>query len=283
MNRGRAAAAIAILAALAVVGGVQSASSATPKVKLANVKGFEFPLTGAQSPQDVYDVYERSSVSCGKKGTPLAAGWSNAGAIVSSVRTVFESSSPYLELSTRRPMTSGKLRPFAICAKGPVRATVATKPSGEVSCSKKIAIGVAVTSTWPYSEQAAIAKPISKSSWQTSAPYSASTAVCVASKAFAKVKTVRRTAAFASGKRTASVTAKCAGKRRPIGWGYEAPTMEGNAWASADTPSRLTVPFIAASTPKGKKSWTLSFQTPDGKGAAAAAQVGIHLTCAVPR
>lgn len=285
MQRRRTAARIVTVAVLGASALAALPAAAPAKVTLKTVKGFANELQGARTAVDVYDVGSDVSVFCGKAGTPLTVGWTDAGALIYSIRDRLSSSNPYFQLEARVPMKTTTIRPYAICAKGPVKAAVKSKPrgAGPVSCGAKLAIGLPVSSTWPYNDDAAVeAKPIGTHKWQTTDPYSASAAVCVAASAFGKVKTVRRTASFAAGKTSATVTAKCAGKRRPIGWGYSAPLMAGNTWESADTDSAIAVAFVSGSLPKGKQGWSLVFRTPDGKPATAAAQVGIHLTCAVP-
>lgn len=287
MQRGKTAVKIATLVLLsALAAAVAITPAASAKVTLKTVKGFPTTLDGARSSDRVYDVESDVSVSCGKGGgTPLAAGWSDAGAIIHSIAQRYSSDSSYLEIAPRVPMKTTTIRPYAICAKGPVKATVKSKPkgTGPVSCGKKLAIGVAVTTTWPYNDERAVnATPVGTHGWITDAPYSDSKAVCVAASAFSETKLVRRTASFAVGATSATVSATCPGKRRPIGWGYSAPLMPGNIWQSTESNSALSVPFVSGSMPKGKQGWSLVFRTPDAKGAAAAAQVGIHLTCAVP-
>jgi len=288
VNRRMTATSIACMAVIALgigstVSSAASGATATT-VKLKTVKGFPTELRAPSTANDIYDVDERITPFCGQKGgTPIAAGWTDAGAPVSSIETVFNSTNPYLAISTRRPMASATIRPLAICAKGKINATVKSKDSGTVSCGRKLAIGIPLTSTWPYNEQATEAKPVGKHGWTTNALDSDSTAICVAVRAFAKVKTVKGTKSFVVGANSATARATCPGKRRPLGWGFSAPTMDGNAWDSSDTTSRMTVPFVSGAGPAGKRGWKLTFRTPNGQGAAATAQVALHLTCGVPR
>lgn len=276
--------AVPIFAALLVTLAVGTlAASASAAVTVKTVRGPVVDLRAPTSTVDVYDVHERASAFCGKGGTPLTAGWTDAGAPVSSVRSLLNSINSYVEVNVRRPMAAGRIRAYAVCAKGPVKAKIKSADGATVSCGRKLAIGVPLTSTWPYHEQAHEAKLLDKSRWTTSVPYSDATATCVASSAFGKRKAVRRSTKFVVGRQTASVKATCAGERRPIGWGFAAPVLIGNAWDSADTSSRITVPFVSAATPAGKRGWKLTFRTPDGKGATTPAQVTLHLTCAVPR
>jgi hypothetical protein len=263
-----------------------AAAAPAAAVTLKTVKGFPTKLDGAVSSDRVYDVEFDVSVFCGgQSGTPIAAGWTDAGVLIHSIDDQYDSVNDYLEISPRLPMKTATIRPWAICAKGAVKATVKTaKGKGPVNCGSKLAIGMPLSSTWPYNdERAVVSKPVGKHKWSTDAPFSDTRAVCVAASAFGKVKAIKRTASFAAGRTSAKVSATCPGARRPIAWGYSAPLMTGNTWESSESDSALAVPFVSGSAPKGKQGWSLVFRTPDAKPAAAAAQVGIHLTCAVPK
>ena len=79
------------------------------------------------------------------------------------------------------------------------------------------------------------------------------------------------------------MAATCTDGRRPIGWGFEAGTLDGNVWRSVDNSNLfMTAAYVAAAKPQGRSGWALTFATPDGKPAVSSAPVVLHLTCAVP-
>lgn len=273
--------ALLAVAAPAVAGAPQTHASA---ISLSNQQGFAIKLPGPSTSVDVYDVGEDAPVSCKVGAVPLAVGWSGVATIAPSARYTLDGDRPYVTLDLRRPMTAGTFRANAICAKGKGLGAKLKTASGErVSCGKKLAIGVPLATTWPYVELPVTAVPDGPKAFRyVQPPRGVATAICVNASAFSQVKVVKKTAAFAVGSKTASVSATCAGQRRPIGWGYEAPTMDQNVWDSSDTTSKLSVPFISASTPSGAKGWKLTFTTPDQLPAKTAATVGLNVTCAVP-
>jgi hypothetical protein len=278
---------LAVPLVLLAVAAPAVAGPPTPHASAISVtvkQGFAIKVPGPSTSVDVYDVGEDSSVSCKGGGVPLAVGWSGVATIVDRATYYLDGDNPYARLELRRPMTAGSFRPLAICAKGKgLGAKVKTSSGERVSCGNKLPIGVPMDSTWPYSEQPIVAAPDGLKAWHyVQPPQGRATAICVNAGAFSQVKVVKKTAAFAVGAKTASVSATCAGQRRPVGWGYEAPTMDQNVWDSLDTTSKRSVPFISASTPSGAKGWKLTFTTPDQLPEKTAATVGLNVTCAVP-
>ncbi|MDO8185447.1 hypothetical protein Q5424_09625 [Conexibacter sp. JD483] len=247
------------------------------------VKGPAVRVLPGPGPADVYDSGDDLEVGCGRGGAPLAAGWTGVGGPVARVRPQLSDPGASFVLETRRPIARSAPRALAICARGAGTPTLAEGGGQKVSCGAKLALGVAANTTWPYVEVAVTAQPVGIHGWQLKAGIQTrAAAICVAPRAFAKTKTVSATRAFAPGAASATVTARCDGGRRPIGWGYAAPTMDDNGWSSADTASKLTVPFVAASQPAGVSGWSLTFRTPDQRGARTAAKVTAYVTCAVP-
>ena len=183
-------------------------------------------------------------------------------------------------------MRSASIRAHALCAKGPVGAKAKDGASGatSVSCpSGKLAIGAPI-SFGPYWDHAIASKPDGTRGWTNDeGGYGTAKVVCVSARAFGDVKAVRRAARFKLGSQTATVSATCAGGRRPISWGFEAGLIDQNTWRSSEGSGVMAVPFVATSKPKGGAGWTLTFATPDGAGARTAASVALDLTCATPR
>lgn len=273
---------LAALCAIALPAFAATAADAAP-VKVYVARGQAVSLPAAAGAESVYDAGEDLGVGCGKGGAPLAAGWTGAGGPVSRVRPLIGDADETFVVETRRPLAKAKTQALAICASGAVKPTLAEKSGQQVSCGAKLALGVAASTTWPYLEEPVTAKPVGTHAWRMSAGSLArATAICVSPRAFSKVTTVSASRAFAVGAKSATASATCNGGRRPIGWGYEAPTMAENGWSSADTDSKLTVPFVAASQPAGGSGWSVTFVTPDQKGARSAAKVTAHVICAVP-
>lgn len=275
----RALAALCVLVALPALA---AAPAAAAPVRVYVVKGAAV-RTPTSSAADVYDSGADLEVGCGAGGTPLVAGWTGAGGPVTRVRPQLGDADETFVVETRRPLARSAPRALAVCARGAVKPALADSPGQQVGCGAKLALGIAANTTWPYVVAPVAAEPVGTHGWRMRGGIQTrAAAICVSPKAFSKAKTVSATRAFAPGAASATVTARCDGGRRPIGWGYAAPTMEDNAWSSADTDSRLTVPFVAASRPAGASGWSITFRTPDQKGARTAAKVTAHVTCAAP-
>lgn len=254
---------------------------AQASITLSTKSNFAVKLPAPTSAVDIYDVGEDATGFC-KGGFPIAAGWTGTQTIVSSI--VYRTGdNPYFSLDLRRPMTAGSFKAISLCAKGKgLGATVKTGSGQTVSCGKKLAIGIPAASTWPYEESPIVAEPNGPKGWRYVQTRGTPSAVCVNASAFGKVKVVKKTARFAVGSNVVTFSATCPGGRRAIGWGYSADVMDQNVWESADTDSKVAVPFVSASMPNGT-GWKLTFTTPDQKAAKTAGSVGLNVTCAVPQ
>lgn len=268
-------AAIALTLAL----GLSLASQAgAAKVKLTTAKAKPVKLIGTS--EYLYASDARVWFECRRGTKPLIVGWSGPNAPVAIIYSHVYNSDGQMALAVRKPVRSGSFKSFAICASGPIAAK-AKQAKGTVKCSaKQIAIGVPIDAG-PYYKGDVFSKPVgTRGRTNNEGGYGGAKVICVSKKAFKRVNLSKSTAAFRPGARTATVTATCKGGRVPISWGFEAPAMKGNTWAT-DTASVVT-PLIGKSVKRGKAGWSLTFFTPDGKGATEAAKVTLHLTCAVP-
>lgn len=274
----------ALLCALALLVVAPAATAAGIQLKVT--KGFAVDMTAAPSPEDEYDVNpgDDPSVFCGS-GAPLAIGWTGAKAPVAGTNVYF-SVQNYANLDPRRPAAAGKLRAVAVCAKGKgLKHSVKIATSGtSVSCGAKLTLGLAATESWPYIEQPVAIGPSGANGWTADAgPRARPAALCVARSAFKKLKTVRAKGTITAGSTSAAVTASCGGDRRVLAWGYDASPLPGNTWASADTTSARSVPFVGDAVPlAGAKRFKVTFRTADNLPASADAPVRVNLRCGVP-
>lgn len=269
-----------LLASIAIcaLGLFAATQAGAAKIKLSTVKGDTVKLLGTKD----YTYASDNIVwfTCKGNAKAFMVGWSGPNAPVAIIYSHVFNSDGQMALAQRKPMKSGSFKSFARCASGPIAAK-AKSAQGTVKCSKKqVAIGVPIDSG-PYYQGATYSKPVGTRGWTSNEEgYGGAKVICASKKAFKRANLVKATTAFKPGARTATVTATCKGGRVPISWGFEAGAMEGNAWAS-DSAS-IKAPLISKSGPRGKNGWSLTFFTPDGKGAAARTQVGIHVTCAKP-
>lgn len=250
-------------------------------ITLSTKSNFAVRMPAPSSTVDVYDVGEDATGFCKGGGFPIAAGWTGTTTIVSAIayRT---GDNPYFSLDLRRPMTAGTFAATSLCAKGKgLGATVKTGSGQTVSCGKKLAIGIPIATSWPYEESPVVAEPNGPKAWKYVQTRGTPSAVCVNASAFSKVKVVKKKASFAIGSNVAAFSTTCPGGRRAIGWGYTAGVMEQNVWKSADTTSKVAVPFVSASVPNGT-GWRITFSTPDQQPAKTAGAVSLNVTCAVP-
>lgn len=274
----------ALLAALVAV-------PARAAVTLSYVSAPAAKLTGATSADRQYDSDTIVWLRCRAGAVALMAGWSDARAPVAIIYSHLLAQHRYLGIAVRKPFKTAKVRGGALCAKG-VRFSTRTsgysnQPSSavkRVACKRgQLAIGVPIDGG-PYWDTAVASKPDGLRGWTSSQTgYAAAKVICVSARSFRSAKLVRKAATFKAGKATTTVAAKCAGGRRPISWGFEAGLLEGNTWRSVESTSTMSVPFIAASQPRGRNGWALTFATPDGEAATSTTTVAVHLTCAIPR
>jgi len=286
MHRVGLALSTALIAVVAIAGapstgGADEPRAETAKTTLKVVRGPAVQVEAITDQEDLFDVYEDGFVNCGEGRTPLAPAWSGAPVLVSSADPDLGTFGTY-SIDIRRPRSSGRVRPAAICAKGPVRATTKHKASGTVSCGKKLAIGVPVSSSSPFAESPVESRPVGRNRWKNTDADSMTSAICVSRRAFRRVQTLKRSKSFKLGQASAAVKVKCRGPRRPIGWGYALPLMAQNEAIFPGITNKRSVPFVSASTPAGKKAWKVVFRTADELGAKTAAKVTAYVTCAKP-
>lgn len=276
------AAVLAVLALLALAVPASAAvrlSYATTSVR----------LVGASTPDRQYDSDTSMWLRCPGRAVGLMAGWSGVAAPIATIYSNNLAAYGYLGLAVRKPLRSGTFTGRTLCATG-VRVTTkdsppaANAPQTKVSCGRsQLAIGVAVDGG-PYWREAVVSKPDGLRGWvNTERGYARAKVVCVPARAFARPKLVKKTASFKAGAATTTVSATCDGGRRPLGWGYEAGTLPGNVWRSADNSALfMAAAFVAAAKPQGSSGWSLTFATPDGRSATSATPLALHLTCAIP-
>lgn len=276
----RRALALTLAGATALSLGTAGTASA---VTLSTAKARPVQIAGA-GPATPYTTAETVWIECPRGGTPLMTGWSGVSAPISIVYSNNLVSSRTLGLGVRRPLEGGTLRATALCAEGPVAARTKESSSGTVSCSNgQLAIGVPIDGG-PYWTRAVASMPVGTRGWRNSeGGYARAKVICVAASAFRAVKTVTKRASLPAGARSATVTARCAGGSRPIGWGFEAGLLDGNRWSSPDSGVSNAVPYVASAKASGRAGWSLTFATPDGRRAAAAAPIVLGVTCAAPR
>lgn len=268
---------------LAVLLSALLAGSAHAKVELSYVPAKPIKLTGAATPDREYDADGYVWLRCRGRATALMAGWSGARAPIAIIYSHLLEQHRYLGLAVRKPLRNGTIRGRTLCATG-LRVKIKDSPdgAGKVACARsQLAIGVPIDGG-PYVDRPVYSRPNGARGW-VSDEGGRTKAICVPARSFRAVKRVRRAASFKVGRSATTVAARCPGKRRPISWGFEAGTLEDNAWRSVESSTTITSPFIAASQPKGAAGWALTFATPDGAGARGATRLALHLTCAIPR
>lgn len=260
-----------------------AAVPASAAVKLSLVKTKPETLIGADA-EAIYSGAEVIWIECPGSSRTLMAGWTNAGAPIHSVFSHGFEGTGMLGIGALRPAKTKKIRAIGLCAKGSF-AAVAKEVSGpKVTCSaRQLALGMPIDGG-PFLDAPVASVPVGKRAWSTTGQgeYARSKALCVAASAFKQVKLVKRTAKFALGKRSTALRASCARGSQPIAWGFEAGTLDQNALTKPGY-DPMSVPFIAAATPKGARGWSLTFATPDGAAARSSTSLALHITCAQPR
>lgn len=269
---------LALIAAVVSLAALAATPALAAKVKLSTVKGDTVKLLGTK--EYAYASDNTVWFACKGKAKAFMVGWSGPNAPVAIIYSHVFNSDGQMALAQRKPMKSGSFKSFARCASGPIAAK-AKSAKGTIKCSKKqVAIGVPIDNG-PYYQGAAYSKPVGTRGWTSNDEgHTGAKVICASKKAFKRANLVKATTTFKPGARTATVSATCKGGQVPISWGFEAGAMEGNAWAS-DTAS-IKAPLISKSRPKGRSGWSLTYFTPDGRGAVERTPVGIHLTCAKP-
>lgn len=281
MTSKRSLLAAVALACAALAAPATAATAKTPQTTLSWTSAKPVALPGDR--EYTYASGETVWLECRGKATAVTAGWSGPAAPIALIYSHLIQTNRTLGLAVRRPLTTGRFKARALCVSG-AKATTREAAGGTVTCAaKQIAIGVPIDGG-PYWTEPVASVPVGTRGWVTTGQgsYGRSKVVCLPAKAFRKVKQVKRTATFPTGKATASVTATCKDGRRPIGWGFEAGVLAANEWTSSQSSASISVPFISASLPQGKSGWRLTFATPDGAPAKTSAPLAIHVTCAVP-
>lgn len=266
------------------------AAPARAEVTLSFVRGPPVRLLGAQTADREYDADTIAWLRCNGRATPLMAGWSGGLAPVSMIYSHVLESSKQMAIGLRKPFKNVTVRGRLLCATG-VRVTAKTSPPvnqavrepQRVSCNRgQLAIGVPLDGGL-FGNAPVASKPEGLRGWFNSElGFARAKVVCVPARSFGSPALVRKAAGFKRGSATTTVTARCSGGRRPISWGYEAGTLEGNIWRSVESSGTMTVPFIAAAYPSGSAGWSLTFATPDGLPATSSTSLALHLTCAKP-
>jgi hypothetical protein len=273
---------IATLALVACAGlGGPAAAGAATELSWTNAKPER--LAGTAPGGDAYTSDRIVWLECRGRATAVMTGWSGPKAPVAIIYSHLTQTERTMGLAVRRPVAGGTFRARALCLSG-AKVTTREQSSGTVSCAaKQIAIGVPIDSG-PYWQEPVSSKPVGARGWVTEGQgtYGRSKVICVPAKALRRVQRVRAAATFRAGSTTAVVTGSCKDGRRPIGWGFEAGTLPDNPWRSSVSAVGMTTPFIAASLPRGKAGWQLTFATPDGAPARTSTPLAVHLTCAVP-
>lgn len=267
------------------------AAPAQAEVTLSYVRGPPMRLLGAQTPDREYDADTIAWLRCRGRAVPLMAGWTGGRAPVSMVYSHVLESSKQMAIGLRKPFKTTTVRGRLLCATG-VRVTTKTSQAVQravtvpqrVSCARgQLAIGVPLDGGL-FARGPVASKPDGLRGWVNSElGFARAKVVCVPARSFGSAALMRKAATFKPGKATATVTARCSGGRKPISWGYEAGTLDGNVWRSVESAGTMTVPFIAAAYPNGAAGWSLTFATPDGKPATSSTSLALHLTCATPR
>lgn len=259
------------------------------KVKLSKRTGtsVEAKAPSGFDGQYVTSANDDPTAFCRNKRKMLTAGWGGAGGFVGRIDVSADNVvGDFMRLDQRVTLT-GKLRPLAICASGPVKRSIKRSKSGTVRCgSGKLTLGLAAPNGSPFQTAAAVAKPNSSAtSFENNLgdDDKEAAAICVGKSAFRSVKVSKKSARFKVGSQTATVNVTCAGKRRPISWGYEADVMEQNTYRESGITNVRTTAFPSVSQPRGSRGWQVKFQTADLQGAKTAAQVTAYVTCAIPR
>ena len=269
---------------LALALGLAVASPASSAVKLSVSAGDPETVPGAVQGGSLYASGTTVWIECPGKGTPLAAGWRDVGAPVAMVYSNNLVSNRIIGIEVRRPSRPATVRSLAVCVRGAGSAITRESASGEVSCpAGRLAVGVPIDGG-PYWSQAVASMPVGLRGWRnTEGGYARAKVVCVPSRAFRSAHVVTKEVTFPAGQTSASVEATCRAGTRPLGWGFQAGTMEGNRFTSSVSSATMSVPFVSASAPSGSRGWSLRFATPDGAPAAAEAPIAIAVTCAAPR
>lgn len=260
-----------------------AAIPASAAVKLSLVKTKPETLIGADA-ETIYSGAKVIWIECPGNSRTLMAGWTNAGAPVHSVFSHGFADTGMLGIGALRPAKTKKIRAIGLCAKGSFAAVAKEVSGSKVTCSaRQLALGMPIDGG-PILDAPVASVPVGKRAWSTTGQgeYARSKAICVAASAFKKVKLVKRTARFALGKPSTALSATCARGTRPIAWGFEAGTLDQNALTKPGY-DPMSVPFVAAATPKGARGWALTFATPDGAGARTSTSLALHVTCAQPR
>lgn len=218
---------------------------------------------------------------CPNGAVPLTVGWKGAGLFVARIDVNLRIRG-YFDLDGRDTWIAASTRGVARCARGPVKVSIKKRSgAGTVSCGARLALGVPFTSSGPFQDGAGSSAPVGIRRWRSTMAESDTQALCVTRSAFRSVKIVKRSATFAAGALTATVTTACPRKHTAISWGVDLPAMEGNAYSPSGITNRRTAPWVSTSAPRGS-GWTVTFRTADALPAAAAATLTTHVTCAVP-
>jgi hypothetical protein len=266
---------------LVLVSALPQAAGAAP-VNLSFQRSAVKQLQPQSDPERAYaNVDSISTDGCGAGRTPIAVGWAGTGILTTGAN--FYAGSPITRgyrLDLRAPLAAARIQSITVCATGITSPRIIRKDDGAVaSCGAgKVALGVAVTRSWAYDEASTFGKPLAVNRWQADAE-GTSTAICVASAAFARVSSVRTVGAFGVGAKTTTVVARCPRGKRALTWGFESTVAPENAWNGDGT--TLATPYVASAVPS-TNSWTVTFRTPDGAGAVAATSVAAWATCGVP-
>ena len=280
----RASRLLGALAGAAIVAGLASPPAGAAAVKITKARASSVEAPAGTSADRVYDVDGADATAyCGTQGTPIMVGWTGLRSPVDEVRVRADGN--YASVETRKAMTATRVRASALCARGPLRASVVTPDGTTASCGAKLALGIPVRTSWPYAESAVAVRADGTRRWRVTGPVGwRAAAVCVSARAFKRVTTRSATASFRPGQVESTVAATCPSGRRPIAWGHEADPAIGNLWQSSESrDTRLSVPFISAAQASGARGWRLTFRTPDQQPAVAGSRIAVHLTCATPR
>lgn len=280
---------IALALAAAVALSLPVAAAEAAKVKLVKRTGTS--VEAKQSPgfdgKYTTSANDDPTTFCRNGRKLLTAGWGASGGFVGRIDVRLDNRlGDYMDLDQRNTLT-GKMRPIAICASGPVKRTIKRSKSGTVRCgSGKLTLGLAAPNGSPFQTAAAVAKPNSSATRfenNLGDDDKEAAAICVGKSAFKSVKVAKKSTTFKVGSETATVNVTCPGKRRPISWGYEAAVMEQNTYRESGITNVRTTAFPSISQPRGSRGWQMRFQTADLEGAKTDAKVTAYVTCAIPR
>lgn len=258
------------------------AAAAKAKPKVSQVKQRPIPVIPIDVNRFAYTTHVEAK--CRGKATPLMVGWSSPGGSIGHASPVSYGDETTFGMRLVAPARAGKFKATLSCLNRKLFTNSKKgKPSGEgvsrVTCSKRqVAIGMPVASA-PYYTKNVFSRPIGSRGWETNEGlYATAKVLCVAKRSMRAVKTISRSAPFEQGATNTKVSATCKGGRVPISWGFESDHMPENQAIGAT--QWVAAPLISNAAPYGRKGWSLTFFTPDGRPAAKQGRVSIHVTCA---